>query len=272
MYLPPLQPPPLQPGDTVAVIATSGIVNQDRLRVGVWRLGALGLHVRVFPSCYQKAGPYLAGTDQQRVGDLHRAFADPQVKGIFTARGGYGAAELLPLVDVPLIRKNPKLFVGFSDVTALHLLMNQQVGLATLHGPMVVSCLGGETVDKNTMDSLRQAIFSPATSRKGPKVTGGNLSVITSLMGTPWEIGTHGKILFLEDVDEAPYKIDRMLLQLKLAGKLDDAAGFHLGDFSPENTDTIRYALERHIFPQKKPTVCGLKSGHGRENITLWLG
>jgi len=315
----------LTKGDTVAIVAASGVCDSTKLANGVKIIESLGLKVNVMPGCYA-SHDYLAGTDHQRLQDLHRAFADVNIKGIFMARGGYGAARLLPYIDYTLIRKNPKILVGFSDITALHIALNQLCGLVTFHGPMPASCFS-ETTHPQTLESLASAIFK--NTKKGgaafhrlqavvsayasrnrvqfpvqtkqtrnqtpfPNIleflppdsnlqtlypgqasgilTGGNLSVIASTLGTPYEIKTRGRILFLEDVNEEPYQVDRLLLQLKLAGKLSAATGIIFGDFSPETLETLQLAINEIVLTEKKPTAWGLSCGHTSPNFTLPLG
>ena len=311
-------PKPLQPGDTVAVLATSGVCDPAKLAAGVRVLQEMGLRVQVMESCnasrcrfalnwtedeqkraalgaffatdeahVQSKRPYLAGPDALRLSDLHTAFANKQIKGIFVARGGYGAARLLPHLDYAMIRKNPKVFVGFSDVTALHIVLNQFCKMTTFHGPMPASCFGGGEIHPLTLASFKDALFQSTFFNLGVEsanlktlhpgtatgiLTGGNLSVIASTLGTPYEIETRGRILFLEEIGEAPYRVDRLLLQLKLAGKLSDAAGLVFGDFSPETLTSLSTAILELVIPQKKPTIWGLPCGHSSPNITLPLG
>jgi len=276
----------LQLGDTVALLAPSGVCDPIKLASGVRVLQNMGLCVQVMESCHA-SHDYLAGSDTLRLHDLHKAFADKKIKGILAARGGYGAARLLPYLDYEMIRQNPKIFVGFSDVTALHIVLNQFCGLETFHGPMPAACFGGEKVDPLTLASFKDALFNstfPCLREENTKLktlypgtatgilTGGNLSVIASTLGTPYEIKTRGGVLFLEEIQEAPYRVDRLLLQLKLAGKLSDAAAIIFGDFSPESLDSLRIAIEELVIPEKKPTLWGLPCGHGQPNITLPLG
>ena len=279
-----LYPKLLNKGDTVAITATSGICNTTRLKNGVRTLENLGLKAKVMKSCYASHGEYLAGKDDLRVRNLHEAFADKSIKGILAARGGYGAGRLLPHLDYHLIRRNPKIFVGFSDVTALHTAINQFCGLATFHGPMPVSCFGGSNPDPLTIASFTNAVFQntsyvelAATTALYPgqatgMLTGGNLSVIASMLGTPYEIKTRGRILFLEETQEEPYRVDRLLLQLKLAGKFSEAAGIAFGDFSPANLETLHIAIQELVVPEGKPTIWGLPCGHTSPNFTLPLG
>lgn len=273
------RPKSLQPGDTVALLAPSGICDPVKLDSGISTLQNMGLQVQVMESCYA-SHDYLAGPDTLRLRDLHTAFADKKIKGILAARGGYGAARLLPYLDYKMIAQNPKIFVGFSDTTALHIVLNQFCGLATFHGPMPASCFADAY--PQTLTSFKHMLM------KGPGgtlplrclypgtatgiLTGGNLSVIAATLGTPYEIKTRGCVLFLEEIQEAPYRVDRLLLQLKLAGKLNDAAAIIFGDFSPESIDSLRITIQELVIPEKKPTLWGLPCGHSQPNITLPLG
>ena len=276
-------PKRLHPGDKIAITAASSPVNEKKLRAGIKTLESLGLKIQVFDSCHKKHA-YLAGTDDIRLKNLHTAFADKSIKGIFMARGGYGAGRILPHLNYSLIKKNPKVFVGFSDVTALHIVFNQICKLVTFHGPMPGANLNDEA-DTLTINSLKQMVFAQwhvpqptlATRTLVPGnatgiLTGGNLSLIAASLGTPFEINTRGRILFMEEIDEAPYKIDRLFLQLKQAGKFRDAKGLILGDFSPETPETLDTAIRELIIPENKPTICNLPCGHTNPTITLPLG
>jgi len=291
------RPELLRPGDTVAIIATSGPCDSELLAAGVKAVKDMGLMPWVMESCYLRHG-FLAGADDIRLRDLHMAFAAPYVRGIFVARGGYGAQRLLKDLDYDLIRCNPKVFVGYSDVTALHVVFNQICGLVTFHGPMVASDFG-RGLDPFTMDAFKRMIFADRDIRlkppskkgdfslvnppgrpltiivsgyaKGPLV-GGNLCLLAASIGTPYEINTHGCILFLEETGEDPYRIDRMLLQLKYAGKLSNAAGIILGDFGPQTLEDLHISINELIIPEGKPTLANLACGHTSPTLTLPLG
>jgi len=302
-------PVKLREGDTVAITAPSGPVNPEKLSAGIKILENMGLRVVVMESCYA-SHEYLAGTDAQRLRDLHIAFADKNIRGIFAARGGYGAGRLLPYLDYDLIKKNPKIFAGYSDVTALHIVLNQFCKLITFHAPMPAADL--PNADEFTLSALKKMLFvgrqwdGPhvlhSSARHGSRpstfpgffiplknppthtlkiinpgnargiLTGGNLTLIAASIGTPYEIKTRGRILFLEETGEPPYRVDRLLLQLKHAGKLKHAAGFILGDFSPESPETIKLAISELLIPEGKPIIGGLACGHTMPNITLPLG
>ena len=273
-----IYPKPLKPGDTLAIVATSGPCDPVRLKKGVSVLESLGFRCRVMESCYARAG-FLAGADALRLNDLHAAFADPGVQGIIAARGGYGAQRLLPGLDIDLIRRNPKIFAGYSDVTALHIVLNQVCRLVTFHAPMPVSDFGGEVVNDETVGSFVKTLghcpknvnFRVDGFPQGVLI-GGNLTVIASSLGTPYEIDTGGKILFLEEINEDLYRIDRMLLQLKYAGKLSAAAGIVLGDFTPHCPEDLVQTLNDIIKPLNIPYITGFPCGHCSPTLTLPLG
>jgi muramoyltetrapeptide carboxypeptidase len=242
---------------------------------------------------------YLAGTEEQRLADLHAMFADPEVAGIFCLGGGYGAERLLDRIDYALVRRNPKAFVGYSDVTALHLAFGKFARLVTFHGPVAMAPLPAWS-----QDQLRRALFdskplglvenppeadplapqfprhtvSPGRAR-GPLV-GGNLTLVSTTMGTPWEIDAKGRILVLEDTGEAPYRIDRMLVQLALAGKLAECAGVVWGtctDCAPSNSSfelslSMSELLDDLLGGIGRPVLAGVVFGHTREKATLPLG
>ena len=275
----------LRTGDTVAVLATSGACNIVNLENGVKTLESMGLNVQVMWSCYAKR-EYLAGDDNLRLNDLHTAFEDTNIKGIFVARGGYGAGRLLPFINYELVKKNPKVFVGFSDVTALHIVFNQFCNLITFHGPMPATNVGNarfswwalkNMIFESSFCNQKEKLLAPTLKTivsgcaKGV-LTGGNLTLVTTSLGTPYEINTRQRILFLEEVQEEPYRVDRLFLQLKQAGKFRDASGIILGDFSPESLETIKMAIDDLIIPENKPTVGGLKCGHITPTFTLPLG
>jgi muramoyltetrapeptide carboxypeptidase len=263
-------PQKLKPGDTVAVIAPSGVVNAGKLRAGAGVLEGMGLRVRIMPGCRMSHG-YLAAPDGERLRDLHAAFSDEEIRAVFAARGGYGAARLLPYIDYSLIRRNPKIFAGFSDITALHIAFNQRCNLVTYHAPMPAADLPG--ADERTLESFRAELFAGSGTLPGMyTLTGGNLTVIAAGIGTPFEIDTRGKMLFMEETGEPPYRVDRLFVQLKQAGKFRDAAGFVLGDFSPENLTTIKLAVSELLVPEGKPVITGVPCGHCMPNITLPLG
>src|SRR5258708_6078603 len=243
------RPKVLRSGDTVGLITPSTYVSDpDRLALAEPLVPYFGLKPQWGKNVRKRAG-YLGGSVAERVDDLHAMFADREVAGIFCIRGGYGSAQLLDHIDYGLIHANPKVFLGYSDITAMHLAINKKTGLVTFHGPVAVS-----RFTDYTQRFFRKALFETApigpvtnppesntlrpshplrTVRPGRargRLIGGNLTLVSTTMGTPYEIETRGRILFIEDVGEEPYRVDRMLTQLKLAGKLDAAAGIVWGE------------------------------------------
>lgn len=280
-------------GDQVALIAPASPVKSARmLALGRARLEQLGLRVKPGRHALSEHG-YLAGTDRERLHDLEAAFRDPDIKAIFCARGGYGVARLLPAFNLELARRHPKPLVGFSDITVLHLAL-QRAGVISFWGPMPASSLG---LSPFSARSLQRALMSavpvgrvpsspgrrPVTLRRGiaqGRVTGGTLSLLTSSLGTAYEVETRGRIVFLEDVDEEPFKVDRLLAQLTAAGKLADAAGVALGIFTgtekrncpgPRSL-SMREVFADHLLPLKVPVLRNVAVGHVRDQVTLPYG
>lgn len=300
-YVPLIRPPRLKPGDLVGVITpATPATNPDRLALVERTIKHFGLRVKWGKHIGQKSG-YFGNPVQERLDDLHAMFRDPEVKGVFPIQGGYGAPQLLDGIDYDLIRRNPKVFTGYSDITALHLAIHKRTGLVTFHGPNVFSALTGYT-----QTHFRKAVFEAApigtvtnppeanslrpkyllrTIRPGKvtgRLVGGNLTLISTLMGTPYEIDTRGAILFLEDIGEEPYRIDRMLTQLRLAGKLEQAAGIVFGDCvgcAPNDYKpfvaagfSLGEVLDALLGNLKVPVLSGLTIGHVEDQLTLPLG
>lgn len=296
-----IKPPALKPGDTVSCITPSTFVANPETRLQAERIvNALGLKAKFSHNTGKRWG-YLGGTVEERVADLHAAFRDQETKAVFCVRGGYGAAMLLDRLDFNLIRRNPKILLGYSDITALHLAIHQTSHLVTLHGPTIL-----DPFNQYTFDLLKRALFDPrplgelknppepnplrplhpvrtlrAGKATGPLI-GGNLTLISTTMGTPWEIQTEGKILFLEDVGEQPYSMDRMLTQLRLAGKFNGIRGLLLGEcsdcrpreFRPsfESTLSLPEVYDHVLAGVNVPIVSGLVFGHTEDQFPLPLG
>jgi muramoyltetrapeptide carboxypeptidase len=288
-----IRPKPLKKGDKIGLIGASGPTKQERIEPSIKAMEALGLEVVLGESCRANHG-FLSGSDELRASDINEMFKDKSIKGIFAIRGGYGASRILDMLDYDMIQKNPKVFAGYSDVTALHSVLNERCKLITFHTPMP-STEFYKGVDEYTMDYFKRNIFTnePLGILKNPEgeeiktlvsgmaigqLVGGNLSLIASSMGTPYELNTKGKILFLEDVDEYPYKIDRMLLQLKQCGKFRDAAGIILGAWTGceakegDNSLSLMEVFEELIVTENKPTIYNLACGHCMPTISLPLG
>lgn len=283
------RPQPLRPGDCVAVVAPSSPVDPHRLKRGLSRLRRMGLEVLEAPHLYDRWG-FLAGRDTDRAAALQEMFLREEVKGIFCARGGYGAGRILPHLDFALIRRHPKVFCGSSDVTILHLALTQRAGLMTFHGPMVEPDLNRRN-NLLTHQSLRALLldggvfagtipgrFLSGRGKITGELTGGNLSLVTFSLGTPFAVETKGKILFLEEVNEEPYRVDRMLTHLRLAGKLRGVKGIVFGDMVGCNprpsrgSVSIRDILTRFARETGIPCFATFPSGHGRENVVLPMG
>jgi muramoyltetrapeptide carboxypeptidase len=289
-----VKPRALAPGDTLGLIAPSGGVQEpNRVERAAERLGALGFRVKQGPGCGASWG-YFAGKDSIRAADINAFFADPEVDGIVCLKGGYGTPRILDHIDYASIARNPKVFVGYSDVTGLHLALGKTCGLVTFHGPMPSSDMLPE-FDEFSRASWRAALMTtgPLGMLINPEarrlerivggtargtVAGGNLSLVAATMGTPYEIDARGRILFFEDVDEAPYRVDRMLTQLRLAGKFEQCAGVLLGTWKDcvprEGKPSLSLAqvFEEVIAPAGKPIAFGLQAGHGAPALTFPLG
>ncbi len=290
-------PPRLKPGDTVGLITPSSYVSDpDELAFAKRFCEFFQLKWKLGKNVGQRYG-YLAGTAQQRVDDLHAMFSDHEVRGVFCIRGGYGSAQMLDRIDYELIRDNPKVFLGYSDITALHTAIGQRAGLVTFHGPVSLSHLTdwsqqhlraavfasdpiGEVTNPTESNPLR-ASHTMRTVRGGREtgaLAGGYLTLLSTTLGTPYAIETAGKILLLEDIGEDIYRIDRMLTQLRLAGKLQTAAGILVGeckDCPPPGRDSafsLGEAIDYLLADLGIPVLYGLSFGHTVDQVTLPLG
>ncbi len=275
-------PPFLEPGDTIGIPTPASLYERELLEKGRQVLGGWGFATRVGRQGIRKKR-FLAGADPDRAEELMNMFLDPAIRAVVCARGGYGAMRLLPLLDYRVIKKNPKLFVGFSDITVLSAAFLRQAGLVSFHGPMVT------TLDQ-TRSAFREGLRSillgglperiplpPGGKVRGGKAVGallgGNLTLLTHLIGTPYEPPWDGAILFVEDQGEAPYRLDRLLVHLRLAGVLDRISGLLLGQLSEKKIAKADWDLLRESFNRLNiPIWRGLPIGHGRENLTLPLG
>lgn len=287
-------PPEPKAGDTILLVSPSSPLKAEEPVERIARaVEERGYRVRIGASCREKtACGYAAASPETRARDINEGFADPDIKGIWCTRGGSTAARMLPLLDYPLIRANPKPFLGFSDVTSLHMAIQQRCGLVTYHGPTANRLLQSEP-DDFTWQSLPAALHmgeclriqnppgeSILSLRPGiacGELIGGNLSLVTASLATPWEIDTTGRVLFLEDVGEAVYALERMLNQLRWAGILDRAAAVVLGPFtSCRNAYREDYgpeALLRDFFADyPKPVIANVRSAHCMPMVTLPLG
>lgn len=301
--MPTLKPPMLKAGDTVGMVApASNVYEPEEVAIARETMELYGFKVVLGRNLSAQNG-YLAGTDAQRADDVNEMFRRPEVQGLVTFSGGYGCSRILPLLDYGQIRRSPKVVVGHSDITALLLGIYRQTGLITFHGSSGLTGVGdyarshfrraimansvlGEiakppptpvgTVERNNR------LITLVPGQTSGQLIGGNLTLVTNLIGTPFEPDTRGKILFLEDIGEEPYRIDRMLTQLWLAGKLQQAAGFALGHFvdcypktyqaSFPQTISLENVLRDRFEPLGKPTLYNLMFGHINENAVLPIG
>lgn len=296
-----IKPKALKAGDTIGLITpATEVIDPERLAVAQKTADYFNLKARFGKNVGKRFATY-GESVQARLDDLHEMFRSPEIKGVFAVRGGYGSMQLLDRIDYDLIRRNPKIFIGYSDITAMHLAINKNSRLATFHGPVVLSRFTGYT-----QDNFRRAVFERAplglltnpkessdfraahslrTIKNGAatgQLTGGNLSLVCATLGTQFEIDTRGKILFLEDVGEEAYRIDRMLTQLRLAGKLEQAAGIvwgecqdcGAGDFKPSTASpyTIGETVDNILGALKIPVLSGLTIGHTSDQLTLPMG
>ncbi len=284
-----IKPGALKPGDCIGVISPSSPVKLELFQSGIKYLENQGFRITIGKHSLEKSNGFLAGSEEQRLYDIHQMFRDPNINAIFCSRGGYGSLSLLDKIDYDLIRRNPKIFLGYSDITALHIAIGQNSELVTFHGPMV-SDLTEKSPEYNKImlrrtmmqSSSIDEIFHPEKETKViypgrtmGRLTGGNLSLICSTLGTDFEINCKNKILIIEEVGEPSYKIHRMIIQLALAGKLSDAVGFIIGEFYnciEEEQYPLDKMLEDLFLPYKKPTIYGVKCGHGKYKATLPLG
>jgi muramoyltetrapeptide carboxypeptidase len=268
------------PGSRIGIVAPSGAVPRDRFEQGVAVIESMGFSTRMHGDVFG-SHRYLAGTDRRRADALHRCFTDNAVDAVICARGGYGALRLLPYLEPALIRRHPKPFIGFSDISALLWTFYRYCGLATFHGPVVTSLAGD---DPSTRDALARVLCSGRSvhlkgaavitegKAEGP-VVGGNLSTLSHLLGTPFAPRFGGCILMLEDTNEPTYKIDRMLTQMKLAGCFEDLSGLVLGTFTDCGPMEAIFEVVAELFDASEiPIMAGVDVGHGTVNLTMPIG
>ena len=297
---PPLvRPPRLKPRSLVGLIAPGGVVSDSLIQKCVANLESLEFDVRVGRNIRAQHGGY-AGTVEERLEDLHDMFTHRDVAAIWTARGGSGALALLPRIDYGLIRRTPKILIGYSDITALHLALLRHAGLVSFHGPVASSTFSEFSVahmlgvltepatkrvlpiaEENIARADEMPQFKPITFRPGTgegRLAGGNLSLLCATVGTPYGIQGRGHLLFLEEVGEAPYRIDRMLMQLQLARVLADASGVAMGVFQrcdPADNEpslTLAETLAERMGQAKVPAAYGLSFGHIPRQVTIPVG
>lgn len=286
-----LKPPPLRRGDTIGIVAPASNIQRDQLELGMARLRVLGYEVVVGDSFFVQ-DLYFAGTAEARARDLMQMFERTDVRAIVCARGGYGSNYLLPLLDLDVIQRHPKILVGYSDITALLTWINDETGLVTFHGPMAAKDFAHEDgVDlASWLVAMEGKSELEITSSSSPSLTtiipgdaqgtlyGGCLSIIAASLGTRYEVETGGTILFLEDIATKPYQVDRMLMQMKYAGAFDGVRGIVFGEMldcvQPGGQSyTLEEVILRVIGDLGVPIAYGLPSGHvQRNNVTLPIG
>jgi muramoyltetrapeptide carboxypeptidase len=297
-----LIPRALYPGDTIAIVAPASVPDREAIERATSRLEAMGFRIKFFGDIFRQHG-YLAGDDETRADELMQAVADPEVAAIFPARGGTGITRLLDLLDYNLFRKHPKILAGFSDITALHAALQREAGWATFHSPHPMDGIGaqdgltdlsartfwravlGENYSAHEKpgyelpltDIERASIVTTVPGKTKGEIVGGNLSLVCALLGTPYEFDMQDRILLLEEVAEQPYRVDRFLSQLRLAGKLDILAGVILGQFTDCDPAAGKPSLglaeifDTYFGNLGIPVLSNFPTGHTPDNATLPL-
>ncbi len=275
-------PKSLSPGDNIGIIAPASPFDKNKFLKGIAVLESIGFKT-VFSQKIFEAHEFLAGSDPHRAHLLNSMFADPSIKAIWCARGGYGSLRILPLIDYNIVRSNPKVFIGCSDISAILNIFLSKCGMVTFHGPMIES-LG--YANKQTIQALNDILLTdqPLTLKSENKfvissgtasgiVAGGNLTTLCHLTGTPFSPNLKKKILLIEDVGEAPYRIDRMLTQMKLAGSFRQIAGVILGLFKNcGESDQIYRIVDDAFSDFHIPVLAGFNIGHDEPNLTVPIG
>lgn len=285
-------PKKLKKGDTIGLIAPASRIPAENISKCVEAVEALGYKAVLGNSADKFYMGYLSGDDDVRARDINEMFGRKDIQGIFCLRGGYGCCRIVDKLDLSVIRNNPKVFVGYSDVTILHLVFNQLCNMVTYHAPMVSSNMISQFDDytkKSFLDTLfmdKELKFQNPEGKKiktlsggyaEGKLVGGNLCLMATTLGTPYEIDTNGKILFIEELNECTYKVDRLLHQLKHSGKLNAAKGIILGSFEkcePEHEGDAGLVeiFNEIIKPLNKPTIYDVECGHCFPTASLPLG
>jgi muramoyltetrapeptide carboxypeptidase len=281
--------PAIEQGAGISVVAPASFARPERIENGEARLQALGFAPRFMPNALARGPLFFAGTPEQRIADLHGAFADPASQVVMSLRGGYGSNHILRHVELDLIGAHPKPFFAYSDLTGLQLHLLDRLGLPAFHGPMLAAdfflqdgvhldsfyaALAGAAYEVGAAQGLR--VIKPGSA--SGKLYGGCLSILVSLLGTPWEPETRNRLLFVEDVGAKPYQIDRMLWQLRAAGKLEGVTGIVFGEMldcaSPgAEPDLLEKVIASALADFDGPIAFGLRSGHvSRDNVTLTFG
>lgn len=290
---PVIKPQRLKKGDTVMLVTPGSFIGDESLQKAIHNLESLGLQVQLSDHIRAKKG-YTAGSVEQRVADLHQAFSHPDIKAVWCARGGYGCAQLLPHLDFDLIQRHPKILIGFSDITILLHAVTLKTGLTTFHGPV-----GSSEFTPYTRKWLQQTLFTPVASLTMPisetpinglppftirpgkaqgSLFGGNLTLLASAVGTPWIPNFKGKLVFMEEIGEKPYRIDRMITQIKQGTNIHEAEGIVLGHFTDceASSGDLSLSLKQTLFSAfeffEKPVGYGYTWGHIDQMTTLPIG
>jgi muramoyltetrapeptide carboxypeptidase len=282
-----IQPAFLKPGDTVGIISPSFSIEPRKLAYAVKYLEKWQLKVRIGKNALKNNGPF-AGSDEERLNDLQEMTNDPEIKAVLCSRGGYGLSKIIEQVDFSLLQTNPKWYVGFSDITVLHMWLSEVCGVISIHGDMPLN-FSNTKKTKDTFSSLRQALFGEAEGLEwsgnffkaedvSGEMTGGNLSLLYSLKGTPAAPSTKGKILFIEEVGEYFYHIDRMLTSLKMAGMLKDLSALVIGGMNKIEESKVPWgrSIEETIFrivgEYNYPLFFNFPAGHISDNRAFYIG
>jgi muramoyltetrapeptide carboxypeptidase len=283
-----MTPPYLKPGDTIAITATARKVSLAEIEPAIRLFESWGLNVKLATGLFSEANQF-AGDDSIRTDALQELLDDSSVNAIICARGGYGTVRIIDKLDFTSFKAHPKWIIGFSDITVLHNHIIQHFGIATLHAAMAFS-FQPHLIDPENGESLRKMLFGEPSSYTFPstpfnrtgnataKLVGGNLSVLFSLLGSSSDIDTAGSILFLEDLDEYVYHIDRMMMNMKRNGKLSNLAGLVIGGMNDMRDNTIPFGktaheiIEEHVAEYKYPVACGFPAGHEKKNLALAFG
>jgi len=274
-------PESLKPGDVIGIAAPAGAFDAERFQQGLNVLETMGFKTVIPEGLFIKQR-YLAGSDGHRAEILNRLFSDSTIKAIMCARGGFGSLKVLPILDFDLIRENPKIFAGFSDISILLSVIFEKTGLVAFHAPVITALADAGQQTTAAMNSVFTSVaptlltiktgITITPGRAAGVVRGGNLASLCQLAGTPYQPDLRVSLLLLEDVNEAPYRIDRMLSQMRLSGCLEGVVGVLLGRFERCGDVGEIHEIVKNTFPDKVPVLAGLPVGHAGENLSLPLG